>query len=201
MLLLAIGRPASALATIALLRRRAPHDRYALASQAHVQMQLGQRDDAIISLQALTQGVPSGLQAAACWFNLGYALAEAGRLEEAVPAFQAALAHDERLDRAWYGLGLALMRQGCFAQAVPALERNTVLQPLSPHGWYRLAQSWLALGDGEKATKVLARLRSFEPRVAAQLEQENEALRPHQPDAATRVLSADGIVEARHAAY
>lgn len=199
--LLAIARPADALAVIARLRLRAPQYRYALASQAHVQMQLGQRDEAIVSLQALTEGVPGGPQAAACWFNLGFALAEAGRVEAAVPAFQTALTHDERLDRAWYGLGLALMRLGDFTQAVPALERNTVLQPLSPHGWYRLAQSWLALGEGDKAAKVLARLRSFEPRVAAQLEQENEVLRPHKAVTATQALSADGITKARHAAY
>jgi predicted Zn-dependent protease len=79
------------------------------------------------------------------------------------------------LDRAWYGLALVRMQQRRFGEAAEALQHNTALQPLGPYGWYRLAQVWLALGEPGKARKVIAHLRRFEPRVAAQLEGENAA--------------------------
>ena len=174
---LAAGKRAAALATFARMLQIKPADGYALASQAHLQMQLNQVDAAIASLQRLTESAAPVANDAACWFNLGYALAHAQRTDEAVSAFRAAVARDPALDRAWYGLALALMTLRKFHDAAQALEKNTVLQPLSPHGWYRLAQVWLALGERDKALAVLARLRTFEPRVAAQLARENEALR------------------------
>ena len=130
-------------------------------------------NEAIASLQVLTGTAGLGAQDAASWFNLGYALQQAGSADEAVFAFRSALMHDPRLDRAWYGLALVLIQQRQFHGAVEALEKNTALQPMSPHGWYRLAQAWLALGEVDKAVKVIDRLRSFEPKVAAQLEREN----------------------------
>jgi tetratricopeptide (TPR) repeat protein len=105
-------------------------------------------------------------------------LQQGGRHEEAGLAFERALTLDPRLDRAWYGLALVRIHQQRWGEAAEALERNTALQPLGPHGWYRLAQVWLALGETGKARKVIAHLRRFEPRVAAQLERENaETLR------------------------
>jgi predicted Zn-dependent protease len=85
------------------------------------------------------------------------------------------VALDARLDQAWYGLALVLIQARRFEEAAEALQKNTALQPLSPYGWYRLAQVWLALGQPGKARKVIAHLRRFEPRVAAQLERENAA--------------------------
>lgn len=172
-LLLAAGKRAAALSIFEQMLRLLPGDRYALASQAHVQMQLNRLDEAIASLQFLTGTAGLGAQDAASWFNLGYALQQAGSADEAVFAFRSALMHDPRLDRAWYGLALVLIQQRQFHGAVEALEKNTALQPMSPHGWYRLAQAWLALGEVDKAVKVIDRLRSFEPRVSAQLEREN----------------------------
>ncbi len=176
-LLLVAGRRAAALAVFERMLQLVPADGYALASLAHVQMQLHRVGAAIASLQALTGTARLGADGAVPWFNLGYALAQAGRSAEAVSAFRAALARDPQLDRAWYGLALVLMEERQFSGAVEALEKNTALQPMSPHGWYRLAQVWLALGEVEKALSVVARLRGFEPRVAAQLERENPLLR------------------------
>ncbi|MGH6637102.1 MAG: tetratricopeptide repeat protein [Polaromonas sp.] len=170
---LALGNRPGALSKFEQMLRRKPLDRYALASRAHVLAQLNQLEEAVTSLQQLTRLTGSGSQAAAAWFNLGYVLQQAGRHEEAGPAFRKALELDPRMDRAWYGLALVLIQQRQFHEAVDALQKNTALQPLSPHGWYRLAQVWLALGQPEKAGKVIAHLRQFEPRVAAQLEREN----------------------------
>ena len=171
--LLAVGKRAAALAVFQRMLQVLPMDRYALASSAHLQMQLKQIDEAIAGLQQLARLPGSDNSCAASWFNLAYALEQAGRLDEAETAFQQALTLDSKLDRAWYGLALVLMQQGRFLQAAEALNHNNALQPLSPHGWYRLAQVWLALGERDKALKVIEHLRTFEPRVAAQLVREN----------------------------
>ena len=172
LLLLAAGKRAAALPKFAQMLRLRPADPYALASRGHVEAQLHLTQEAVASLRQLTSAWP--LQASG-WFNLGYMLQQTGRHEEAGPAFERALALDPRLDRAWYGLALVHIHQQRWQQAAEALERNTELQPLAPHGWYRLAQVWLALGEAGKARKVIAHLRRFEPRVAAQLERENAA--------------------------
>lgn len=180
-LLLVAGRRTAALVVFQRMLQLVPADRYALASQAHLQMQLNRGDAAIASLQALTGSRGLGADEAVHWFNLGYALQRAGRADEAVSAFRAAVARDPRLDRAWYGLALVLMDQGQFSGAVEALEKNTALQPMSPHGWYRLTQACLALGEVDRALRAVACLRGFEPRVAAQLERENRLLREPRP--------------------
>jgi tetratricopeptide (TPR) repeat protein len=177
-LLLALGNRSGALRRFEQMLQRRPADRYALASQAHVQVQLHHLDAAVASLQQLTHISGSGPQEAAAFFNLGYVLQQAGRHDEAGLAFRSALALDPALDRAWYGLALVLIHQRLFPDGGQALKKTTALQPMSPYGWYRLAQVWLALEQPEKARAVIAHLRRFEPRVAAQLERENGLERP-----------------------
>jgi tetratricopeptide (TPR) repeat protein len=173
LLLLALGRPNGALRRFEQMLQRWPADRYALASQAHLQVQFHRLDAAVSSLQQLTGIKGSVPQQAAALFNLGYVLQQAARHDEAGLAFRSALALDSALDRAWYGLALVLIHQRKFLDAVDALKKNTALQPLSPYGWYRLVQVWLALGQPKKARQIIAHLRQFEPRVAAQLEREH----------------------------
>ena len=86
--------------------------------------------------------------------------------------FRAAIAIEEKMDRAWYGLGLVLVRQGRLDEAVEALRRNTKLLPMSPFGWYQLARVHVDLKQPEEARAVIRHLKGFEPKVAAQLERE-----------------------------
>lgn len=149
-----------------------PLDRYALASRAHVLVQLNRLDESISSQQQLVLLAGPQLQRAAAWFNLGYVLQQAGRHEEARPAFEKATEYDPGMDRAWYGLALVLIHQQQFHEAKRALKKNTELQPMSPYGWYRLAEVSLALGEPEKVRQVIEHLRQFEPGVAVQLERD-----------------------------
>ncbi len=167
---LVIGRAAQAEAVFDAMLERWPGDPYALASRAHVRHQRGARDLAIADAQALTAAHPQ--RSAADWFNLAFLLEEAGRLDEAEPAFRRAVALDPKLDRAWYGLGLALIRQRRFDEAVAALVRNTELQPMSPYGWYQLARVRFDRHEPDEALKIIRHLKGFEPKVAAQLERE-----------------------------
>lgn len=169
LVLLALGQRLGALSRFDRMLGLLPMDRYALASRAHVLVQLNRLDDSIASLQQLTGLSGPQAQQAAAWFNLGYVLQQAGRHAQARPAFENAIEHQPGMDRAWYGMALALIHQRQFHAAKQALKKNTALQPLSPYGWYRLAEVHLALGEPEKARKVIAHLRQFEPRVAARL--------------------------------
>ncbi|MEO6320459.1 MAG: tetratricopeptide repeat protein [Polaromonas sp.] len=172
MVLLAFGRPAGALARFEQMVSGWPLDRYALASRAHVLVQLNQLEASIVSQQQLV-GLPgSQAQLAVAWFNLGYSLQQAGHHDEARPAFEKATEFNPVMDRAWYGLALVLIHQRQFREARQALEKNTALQPMSPYGWYRLAEVNLVLGDPEKSRKVIEHLRRFEPSVAVQLERD-----------------------------
>ena len=172
MVLLAFGHPAGALARFDQMVSGWPLDRYGLASRAHVLARLNRLEASIFSQQQLV-GLPgSQAQLAVAWFNLGYLLQQAGRHDEARPAFEKATEFNLCMDQAWYGLALVLIHQRKFHEARQALKKNTALQPMSPYGWYRLAEVHLALGAPEKSRKVIDHLRSFEPRVAAQLERE-----------------------------
>ena len=167
---LVINRRAAADAAFSQMLARWPTDAYALASRAHLRAELGRADEALADAQALVQAHPAGR--AADWFNLAFLLERADRLDEALHAFERALALDEKLDRAWYGLGLVLIRLRRFDEAVTALERNTELQPMSPYGWYQLARVHVDRQEPDKARRVIRHLQGFEPKVAAQLQRE-----------------------------
>ncbi len=166
-LLLVFGHRARALQRFDRMLDLRPMDAYALASRAHLQAQDEKFDAAIATLQQLTAARPLDAPA---WFNLGYVMQKAGRQEEAEAVFRKAIAVEPDMDRAWYGLALALMHRCEFHGAIEALKKNTGLQPMSPYGWYQLARVYQELGQPDEAQKVIAHLRQFEPKVAAQFE-------------------------------
>lgn len=166
---LLLGFPARATEAFDDMLALDPKDPYALASRGHLRAQRGERQGAIADLRAV---LAVDAQQSANWFNLGFLLEQEGSLAEAEAALRRATELDERNDRAWYGLGLVLIRQHRFDEAVEALEANTRLQPMSPHGWYQLARVHVDRGQPESAARVIRHLRSFEPKVAAQLVRE-----------------------------
>lgn len=167
---LLLGRPRAAEAAVDALLRNAPTDAHGLATRAHLRAQRGARAEAIADAQALVAAHPS--RSAGDWFNLAFLLEADKRDDEAEAAFRRAIAIDPKLDRAWYGLGLVLMRQRLHEEAAQAFKRNTELQPMSPYGWYQLARVHVDRQEPDKARRIITRLKSFEPGVAAQLERE-----------------------------
>jgi hypothetical protein len=65
-----------------------------------------------------------------------------------------------------------LIRLQRYDEAVVALKRNTELQPMSPYGWYQLARVQMDRHDPDETRKIIRHLKTFEPKVAAQLERE-----------------------------
>ena len=169
---LALGHQARALAGFDHMVSCWPLDRYALASRAHVLVQLKRFEESIGTQQQLVRLPGSAAQMAVAWFNLGYLLQQVGENNEARTSFDRAIEFNPRMDRAWYGLALVLIQQAHFSEARQALEKNTALQPMSPYGWYQLARVHQTLGEPEKSRTVIEHLRRFEPRVASQLERD-----------------------------
>jgi tetratricopeptide (TPR) repeat protein len=168
MLVLGLGRRAEGVFDTLLASW--PEDAYALASRSHLRAQDGRLELALADAERLVASHPD--RSAADWFNLGFLRDAAGELATAETAFRRALALDPKLDRAWYGLGLTLIRLRRLDEAVAALKCNTELQPMSPFGWYQLARVHAERSEPEKARRVIAHLKNFEPKVAAQLERE-----------------------------
>lgn len=167
------GRPAPVLACVAGWLQAQPEHPHALATQAHW---LAQTNDLHGAAQVLLRLRRLQPEVAAHAFNLGFVLQGLARWHEARSAFEAAIELNPLLDRAWYGLGLVRLELGDLLGAELALRRNTELQPMSPLAWYQLAHLHHERGELEQARDLLHHLRSFEPRVARQLEREWTAL-------------------------
>ena len=108
----------------------------------------------------------------AAWFNLGFLLQKRDEHEQALAAFDQAIRHHERLDRAHYGRALSLMALERNQEAKAALQRTVDLQPMSPYGYYHLAVLQFKMGDEKAYKKITRKLGSFEPKLALQLQQE-----------------------------
>ena len=61
--------------------------------------------------------------------NYGMALAEQGRMEEAVPNFQMAIKIDHKFETAYNNLGAAMIRQGHMKEAMEYLKTALILRP------------------------------------------------------------------------
>jgi len=106
------------------------------------------------------------------WFNLGYLRQEALDHTAAIEAFERAVTLNDAHDRAWYGKALSLIALGQQADAIAPLKKNVTLQPMSPFGHMELARVYFKLGDLERCEKRMHRLKGFDPKNAAVLEDE-----------------------------
>lgn len=168
-ILLLVGMRAQAKEVFLELLARAPTDVLVLNSLAYDALQ---GKHSAIALGYYAQVLELQPHVSNSHFNYAFVAEELGLLEAAEQGFRAALALEEKMDRAWYGLGLVLVRTGRLDEALMALKRNTTLQPMSPFGWYQMARVHLDLQQPEEARAVIRHLKGFEPKVAAQLERE-----------------------------
>jgi Tfp pilus assembly protein PilF len=164
-----LGMRASAKQVFQDVLQHAPKDLLSLNSLGFSAMHEGHF---VLALTYFDQVAELSPESSNSHFNQAFVCEELGRLEDAEGGFRAAIAIEEKMDRAWYGLGLVLVRQGRLEEAVVALKRNTKLQPMSPFGWYQLARVHVDLKQADEALDVIRHLKGFEPKVAAQLERE-----------------------------
>ncbi len=168
-MLLLVGLRSEAMAVCRAILEKMPEDAHALNSLAYDHLQSGHPALALPLFERAAQHAP-GLSNS--HFNVAFVNDELGNLAQAEREFRAAIAIEEKMDRAWYGLGLVLLKLQRHDEALVALLHNTKLQPMSPHAWYQMARIHVELKQPEEAVKLIRHLKGFEPKVAAQLERE-----------------------------
>lgn len=149
-----------------------PNDTATLAQRAYLFAQsvsAADRQRAVAEFERLVALKPADADS---WFNLGFLYQQQGGHVEAIRAFERAVALRDGLDRAWYGLALSRIATGDDAGAIEALKKNVALQPMSPFGFMELARAQFRSQQPEACEKTMRRLKAFDPRNAAVLEDE-----------------------------
>lgn len=161
-----------ALACYERVLRDDPCDYTTLAHQAYLYAQSPDPVDQQRAIREFERIVALKSDDADSWFNLGFLLQQQREHSRALGAFERALAIRDGLDRAWYGLALSKIATGDDAGAIDALKKNIALQPMSPFGFMELARAQFRLQQSEACEKTMRRLKAFDPRNAAVLEDE-----------------------------
>ncbi len=140
-----------------------------LAMLAHQEAEDGETASARARYENIVLARPNDKGA---WFNYGFLLQKMGDHAAAIKAFEKTTALDEKLDRAWFGKGLSHVALQQLAPAIDAFKKTNKLQPMSPHGFYELAKAQFASDDRDACEKTMRKVKEFDPKVTAQLEDE-----------------------------
>ena len=95
--------------------------------------------------------------------NLAMALAERGRVEEALPHFEAAVRIEPNAVEGWFNLGTAYSLLAEPAKALPAFEKAVAIAPNDAESHASLADAYFKLGNTEPARKAAARALELAP--------------------------------------
>ena len=96
-------------------------------------------------------------------YNLGTALAVAGRLDEAAAEYERALALDPAYARAHANLGSVRLQQGRVAEAVARLEEAVRLDPANVEALNTLSTGYAQQGDFDRAIASVSRALALVP--------------------------------------
>jgi Flp pilus assembly protein TadD len=96
-------------------------------------------------------------ESAAAHFNLGTALAQAGRFDESIRAFRDALSRRPDYGLAHGNLGRVLLVKGDVNQALKHLEEAVRLEPVNPQNLLGLAEVLAQRGSYDRAVETLER--------------------------------------------
>ena len=102
-------------------------------------------------------------------YNSGLTLARQHRWNEAEQAFREAIALRREFPEAWNELGHTLRQEKRFPESVAAYQEALRLRPNYAQALEYLGETYLAMGDRDKANATLERLRPLDARLADQL--------------------------------
>ena len=166
---LAFGQRGVAFDYYARILAEHPDDTITLSRVAFLHAEAGDHAAAIRGFERVVTLRPDDADS---WFNLGYLRQQQRDHAGAIDAFVRSIGINERHDLSWYGQGMSLLAQGRYQDAIAPLRKNAELQPMSPHGHMELARAYFKLGDRERCEKRMRKLKSFDPKNAAVLEDE-----------------------------
>ncbi len=89
--------------------------------------------------------------------NLGLALMDAGRIDEAVSHFEAVLRLKPRYKKAVNNIGVALAKQKKWAEAIPYYEEALKIDPDYAHALFNLGSAWLMMDRLDLAIRYLSK--------------------------------------------
>src|SRR5262249_17892949 len=101
-----------------------------------------QKGDVVNAIAAYGESVRLQPTWALAHFNLGYALQEMGRWDEAIAQYREAIRLDPGYPEAHCNLGYALKRKGQFVEALASLRRGHELGSKRPN-WPYLSKQWV----------------------------------------------------------
>ncbi|HQY88403.1 MAG TPA: tetratricopeptide repeat protein [Tepidisphaeraceae bacterium] len=109
-------------------------------------------------------------------FDLAYALATAGRTDDAIAAYRSAIKLDPTFLDAWINLGDLLMSSGFVESAIDAFEEALAIDPDNPAARYNIADA-LDLLDHPDALTHWNRFVALHPPASAQLDFARQRIR------------------------
>lgn len=143
----------------------APSDHELHDDVALLYLGLGKPLDAVTHFRKSLEGRDTSAPA---HYNLGTALAVAGRFDEAIPEYQRAITLDPAYAVAYANLGSVLLQQGRTREAVTNLEKAVQLNPQNVEALNSLSVAYAAAGDTEKALAAIDRALELNPSDAMQ---------------------------------
>ena len=97
------------------------------------------------------------------WIGVGAAAFKLHRYDDAVAAFERAVACDPAMAEGWNGLYAALWQVGRTDEALAAIARATTLDPTLAAAWYNQGNAYLALRRYAEATAAYEHALALEP--------------------------------------
>jgi len=115
---------------------------------------------AVEKLEAATWLLPQNAQA---WNYLGLAYHGAGKVDDAIRAYQKSVSLDRNLAAARFNLGMLFLEQNRNPEAASELTTFTALQPNSMDGWLNLGTAQLRARRLDDAERAFVRAQKLDP--------------------------------------
>lgn len=97
------------------------------------------------------------------WINKGLSLQHLGNYEDAITAYDAALARNQRFFKPWLNKGICLVQLGRHADAMPCFTQAHTLEPLNPLPLTHLGNAYRTLGKHQDALAYYQRALDADP--------------------------------------
>jgi tetratricopeptide (TPR) repeat protein len=117
-------------------------------------------NEAIEELRTFLEKNPDSIEG---WYNLGYALSETEEYEEAVKAYDEALAIDNFIFEIWFNKGAALYALKDFENARDCYEEALDINPDDAEAWNNLGNCLSRLAEGPAAIEAYTRAVAIKP--------------------------------------
>lgn len=117
----------------------------------------------VLVMNVLMAGSPVCAESAQMWYNKGNDLANLGKYEEAIEAYDQALKIDPEYVKAWYNKGSSLAILERDEEAIKAYDQALKYDPEKVDAWYNKGNSFYNLGKYEEAIDVYDQVLKIDP--------------------------------------